>query len=80
MMIKRSVVVQGHATSVRLEPEFWQAVDAYCKQNNTNLSQLIVSLEKQQNSKSNLASLLRVFCLNQAFNPVSGDAFPTLSQ
>ena len=66
MMIKRSVVVQGHATSVRLEPEFWREIDAYCKQHETNLGQLIVSLEKQQNSKTNLASLLRVFCLNKS--------------
>ncbi len=65
MMIKRSVVVQGHATSVRLEPEFWQEIDVYCKQNSTNLGQLIISLEKQQNSKTNLASLLRVFCLTK---------------
>jgi predicted DNA-binding ribbon-helix-helix protein len=65
-MIKRSVVVQGHATSVRLEPEFWQVIDDHCKQKNTNLSQLIIYLEKQQNSKTNLTSLLRVFCLNNA--------------
>ncbi len=64
-MIKRSVMVQGHATSVRLEPEFWQVIDAYCKQQGTNLSQLIIALEKPQNTKSNLASVLRVFCLHQ---------------
>jgi predicted DNA-binding ribbon-helix-helix protein len=63
MMIKRSVVVQGHATSVRLEPEFWEVIDNYCKQNGTNLSQLIITLEKKQITKNNLASLLRVFCL-----------------
>jgi predicted DNA-binding ribbon-helix-helix protein len=80
MMLKRSVVVQGHATSVRLEPEFWQEVDAYCKQNNTNLSQLIISLEKQQNSKSNLASVLRVFCLNHALKPSSIDEIQALPQ
>ena len=66
MMIKRSVVVQGHATSVRLEPEFWQEIDAYCNQHNLNLSQLIVLLEKQQTIKTNLTSSLRVFCLNNS--------------
>ena len=63
MMIKRSVVVQGHATSVLLEPEFWEVIDNYCKQNGTNLSQLIITLEKKQITKNNLASLLRVFCV-----------------
>lgn len=67
-MIKRSVVVQGHATSVRLEPEFWQEIDIYCALHDITLSQLIISLEKQQTEKLNLASALRVFCLKQAKN------------
>ena len=62
-MIKRSVVVQGHATSVRLEPQFWKIIDAFCASQNTSLSQLIISLEKQQQAPGNLASKLRVFCL-----------------
>jgi predicted DNA-binding ribbon-helix-helix protein len=64
-MIKRSVVVQGHATSVRLEPEFWELIDNICRKQNISLAQLIVSIEKQQQSRQNLASQLRVFCLNQ---------------
>jgi predicted DNA-binding ribbon-helix-helix protein len=64
-MIKRSVVVQGHATSVRLEPQFWEFIDAVCSSQNTSLSQLIISLEKQQ-VPGNLASKLRVFCLENA--------------
>lgn len=62
-MIKRSVVVQGHATSVRLEPQFWEVIDAFCASQNMSLSQLIISLEKQQQTRKNLASQLRVFCL-----------------
>ena len=62
-MIKRSVVVQGHATSVRLEPQFWEVIDAFCVSQNISLSQLIISLEKQQQTRKNLASQLRVFCL-----------------
>ncbi len=62
-MIKRSVVVQGHATSVRLEPEFWAIIDDICKKQNISLSQLIISIEKQQQARQNLASQLRVFCL-----------------
>lgn len=65
-MIKRSVVVQGHATSVRLEPQFWEIIDAVCVSQNTSLGQLIISLEKQQQAPGNLASKLRVFCLEYA--------------
>lgn len=65
-MIKRSVVVQGHATSVRLEKEFWAFIDHHCQENQLSLSQLIVSIEKQLEKPGNLASKLRVFCLNKA--------------
>ncbi len=65
-MIKRSVVVQGHATSVRLEPEFWQFIDSYCLAHDTSLSKLIITIEKQQKEPGNLASQLRIFCLKQA--------------
>ncbi len=67
-MIKRSVVVQGHATSVRLEPQFWEFIDSFCASQNTSLSQLIISLEKQQQVPGNLASKLRVFCLENAMS------------
>jgi predicted DNA-binding ribbon-helix-helix protein len=62
-MIKRSVVVQGHATSVRLEPEFWEVLDDICKKQNMSLAQLIISIEKEQHERQNLASRRRVFCL-----------------
>lgn len=65
-MIKRSVVVQGHATSVRLEPEFWEVIDQICQQQGVSLSQLIINIEERQQTKQNLASQLRVFCLKSA--------------
>ncbi|NBQ66085.1 MAG: aryl-sulfate sulfotransferase [Verrucomicrobia bacterium] len=67
-MIKRSVVVQGHATSVRLEPEFWAIIDEICKKQNISLAQLIVSIEKHHQTQQNLASQLRVFCLTSVNN------------
>jgi len=79
-MLKRSVVIQGHATSVRLEAEFWRVIDAYCQRHNITLSRLIVDLEKLQTSKSNLASRLRVFCLDQVNALPAYDATPELPQ
>jgi predicted DNA-binding ribbon-helix-helix protein len=74
-MIKRSVVVQGHATSVRLEPQFWEVIDAFCASQNMSLSQLIISLEKQQQTRKNLASQLRVFCLESVMGKLTNKAF-----
>ena len=74
-MIKRSVVVQGHATSVRLEPQFWEVIDAFCASQNTSLAQLIISLEKQQLDRKNLASQLRVFCLESVMKKQANKDF-----
>ncbi len=74
-MIKRSVVVQGHATSVRLEPQFWEVIDAFCASQNISLSQLIISLEKQQQTRKNLASQLRVFCLESVIKKQANKDF-----
>ena len=74
-MINRSVVVQGHATSVRLEPQFWEVIDAFCASQNISLSQLIISLEKQQQSRQNLASQLRVFCLESVIKKQANKDF-----
>lgn len=74
-MIKRSVVVQGHATSVRLEPQFWEVIDAFCASQNTSLAQLIISLEKQQQTRKNLASQLRVFCLESVIKKQANKDF-----
>lgn len=74
-MIKRSVVVQGHATSVRLERQFWEVIDAFCASQNTSLAQLIISLEKQQQTRKNLASQLRVFCLKSAIKKQANKDF-----
>ncbi len=63
-MKKKSVVLFGHATSVSLEDEFWQALQDIATDRNTSVSALIAAVD--QTRTTNLSSALRVFVLKHA--------------
>ncbi|RZI46465.1 ribbon-helix-helix domain-containing protein [Candidatus Finniella inopinata] len=69
-MQKRSLKIAGHATSVALEPEFWQALEDIARLQKTSLSALIATIDRQKEAAMgrNLASQLRVFVLNSYRN------------
>jgi predicted DNA-binding ribbon-helix-helix protein len=66
---KRSVVVAGHATSVSLEPEFWDALKAIAASRGQSLGQLIGEVDAGR--QGNLSSALRVFVLKTLTAPGS---------
>ncbi|KAA0018155.1 ribbon-helix-helix domain-containing protein [Salinicola corii] len=64
--ITRSVRLQGCVTSVRLENEFWEILDALAASQQLStarfISQLYSEVIAEKGEVSNLASLLRVVC------------------
>jgi predicted DNA-binding ribbon-helix-helix protein len=62
-VIKRSVVVNGHKTSVSLENEFWDALRQVAKQSNVSVARLLVEIERSRTT-INLSSAIRIFLLN----------------
>ena len=62
-MQKRSVSIAKHRTSVSLEEEFWDILDDISTENNITIPKLLEIIEKKSD-KQNLASAIRVFCLN----------------
>ena len=62
---KRSVVIDGHKTSVSLEEPFWQAVREITEARAITVSQLLREID-QKRSNANLSSAVRVFVLEQA--------------
>jgi predicted DNA-binding ribbon-helix-helix protein len=60
---KRSVVIAGHATSVSLEEEFWEALKEIADQRGRSLGGLIADLDGGR--EGNLSSALRVFVLRE---------------
>ncbi|WP_235976765.1 ribbon-helix-helix domain-containing protein [Sandaracinobacteroides hominis] len=64
MLVKRSFTIQGHRTSVALEPEFWKAFDEAVAQDNTYPAQWVATLDEARTTP--LASAIRVELLKRA--------------
>lgn len=65
-MKKRSISIHGHATSVALEPEFWEALDRAAKAESLSMSGLIRQLDDKRllvAPDQGLASYIRVWTL-----------------
>ena len=61
-IIKRSVIVNGHKTSISLEDAFWSEVKAIASEKNSTISELLTNIDRDRQA-SNLSSTLRVFIL-----------------
>lgn len=67
--VKRSITIAGHATSISLEPVFWQALEAAAAEARLPLSALVARIDAeriQSPDPSNLASALRVWLFERA--------------
>jgi len=62
-VMKRSIVVAGHKTSVSLEDAFWSALKEIAAKRMTTLSDLVGVIDKQR-QHGNLSSALRLFVLD----------------
>ncbi len=66
-VVKRSVVVGGHRTSVSLEDEFWTQLREIAGANQTTLSRLIAQIDEAR-QYGNLSSAIRVYVLKHSPN------------
>ena len=64
-VIKRSLVIAGHATSVSLEDEFWQVLRHCAEARHLSVAALVAEIDSGGRA-ANLSSALRVFCLREA--------------
>ncbi len=63
MIEKHSLTLQGHATSVSLEPEFWQAFCQIAKRDGKGINKLVERIDAARDEHTNLASAIRLFVL-----------------
>ncbi|MDB5680986.1 MAG: arylsulfate sulfotransferase, partial [Sphingomonas bacterium] len=67
--VKRSITIAGHETSITLEPDFWQALEAAAVARALPLSALVAQIDALRivaNDPPNLASALRTWALADA--------------
>jgi len=61
-VMKRSVIIGGHKTSVSLEDEFWMQLKEIADAKQTTVSQLLAQIDERR-GHSNLSSAPRVYVL-----------------
>ena len=62
--VKRSVMIAGHATSISLEPVFWEALKAAADEEKVPLSALVARIDAERiegGDPPNLGSAIRVW-------------------
>ena len=57
--IKHSVRVAGHATSISLEPVFWELLAELAKERQTSINRLVSEIDARRSG--NLSSAIRVY-------------------
>ncbi len=62
-MNKYSITLDGHRTSISLEPEFWNALNRIAEKQRSSISGLIRTID--ENRKTGLSSAIRVYVLTQ---------------
>jgi predicted DNA-binding ribbon-helix-helix protein len=62
-VVKRSIVIAGHKTSVSLEDAFWNSLKEIAGGRNITLSDLVASIDTGRHD-GNLSSAIRLFVLD----------------
>ena len=72
-VVKRSVVISGHKTSVSLEAAFWESLKRIALEENRSLAAIIARIDESRGA-ANLSSALRVFVLERALERADAGA------
>ncbi len=79
-VVKRSIVIAGHKTSVSLEDAFWDALKEIAARRKATLSDLVASIDSSR-TQGNLSSAIRLFVLDHfrsaqrnGFSPEAGES------
>jgi predicted DNA-binding ribbon-helix-helix protein len=74
-VVKRSIVIAGHKTSVSLEDAFWKGLKEIASGRDATLSELVASIDADR-QHGNLSSALRLFVLDFFRNQLSEEIAP----
>jgi predicted DNA-binding ribbon-helix-helix protein len=69
-VVKRSIVIAGHKTSVSLEDAFWRGLKDIASVRDMTLSELVAAIDSER-QHGNLSSAIRLFVLDFYRNQLS---------
>ena len=67
---KRSIMIEGHRTSVSLEDKFWTTLKEIAARRDMTLSELVSQIDADRHY-ANLSSAVRLFVLGEFMDKVS---------
>jgi predicted DNA-binding ribbon-helix-helix protein len=70
LVVKRSIMVAGHKTSVSLEDAFWEGLKEIARGRNTTLWELVGAIDSERRH-GNLSSAIRLFVLDFCRNKLA---------
>jgi predicted DNA-binding ribbon-helix-helix protein len=70
-VVKRSIVVGGHKTSVSLEDAFWRGLKEIAGRRDISVSDLVAAIDSER-QHGNLSSAIRLFVLGFYRDQISG--------
>jgi predicted DNA-binding ribbon-helix-helix protein len=72
-VVKRSIVIAGHKTSVSLEDAFWKGLKEIAGGRDMTLSDLVAAIDSER-QHGNLSSAIRLFVLDFYRHQLSGES------
>jgi predicted DNA-binding ribbon-helix-helix protein len=70
-IVKRSVMIDGHKTSISLEDAFWSSLKEIAHAERATVSELVAKIDKTR-KQGNLCSAVRLFVLDRVRNGQTG--------
>lgn len=64
-IVKHSLAIAGHRTSISLEHAFWESLKSIAAEHGVSLAALVASIDAER-GEANLSSAIRVFVLHSA--------------
>jgi predicted DNA-binding ribbon-helix-helix protein len=77
-VVKRSIVIAGHKTSVSLEDAFWRGLKDIAESREMTLSDIVATIDTDRRH-GNLSSAIRLFVLNH-YRGTAGNERPAQNQ
>ena len=77
LVVKRSIIIAGHKTSVSLEEPFWSGLKEIAAKRDASLSEVVATIDRDR-ELANLSSAIRLFVLGFYRNRLAerGNALP----
>ena len=75
LIIKKSVNISGHRTSISIEEQFWEVLKEISLYKKKSINSIILEVDRKRNINTNLSSAIRLFVLNYLKNDTNIQVF-----